>query len=278
MEDEQAVEMTDQEQDAAFEAGRQAARGDSPAVDDQVEQGSEEQQQDEAGADASADEPVLIAGLTESELKVVLAKANELDALKEKFGGETQKIYGKFGELQREIKKLSEGKPSGFTRESLKRLGEEYPEIADTLAEDLAGLTFGGSSSFDPTELTQQMKASLDGEVAALTRNFEVKLLTLKHPDWREKRATPEYQLWYGTLPPEKQAEIYTSTDGLFAAKALDEFDSWRNKGTRQKTNRLERAITPTGAPPEPSRNKLSDEAAFEAGRKEARKARGILR
>lgn len=274
LEDQEAVERTEEQINADFEFGRNAAKGivENPAVE--VVDSGEETDQEDAGADASAEpEAIVLAGLTERELKEVLAKANELDNLKASFGSETQKIYGKFGEVQRALKQLSSGNKMKLGEGGLPSLREEYPDLADALIKDLSEVSLGGATPFDSTELEQKFANKVD----ELSHKMELKVLSIKHPDFKEKTATPDYKLWLGSLPVEKRQAVMESDDGLFVSKALDDFDSWRERG-KKKTNRLDRAITPRGMPPEPSKKVLSAEAAFEAGRKATKRRLGILR
>jgi len=269
MEDEK--EATIEEQEEQFEAGRAAARGEAQKEEADL---IKEDKEDKAAGEEEAPPAKLIAGLTEEELAAVLSKANRFDDLQERFDGETRKLHGKFGELHRELKKLSEGRPGRITKESLKRISAEAgDEFAAALADDLGNLP--GGESFDSTELESRISQAMEERESKLSRSFETKLLSLRHPDWQEKRQSPEYDLWFGTLPTDRQKEIKTSVDGLFVAKALDDFDTWRKKGKTKE--RLERAIVPTGAPA-PTKETITDEAAFEEGRKAARRRLGLMR
>lgn len=292
MADEGVVERTEGEVEADFEAGRQLAMGNEevvkvelPEKPEEVEKADDTEELEvetevdeiEAGVDASADE-IVMAGLTENEIKTALAKANELDGLKESFGSETQKIYGKFGEIQRALKQLSENKGSAkLGKGSLAKLSEQYPELAELLEEDLGQASLGGASPFDSTELESRFTAQVDKRVAGITQDLNIKLLKLKHPDYQEKEQTPDYKNWLATLEPKVKADLLKSDDGLYISSKFDEFDKWRNRGAK-KTNRLDRAITPTGSPPEPKQKTLSSNEAFEAGRKATQRKLGILR
>jgi hypothetical protein len=272
------AESTEHAQDqleAAFEEGRALSRGEFP----------EESQQEEAGAQSSAK---LFAGLTEDELKPLLAKATEVDSLKEQlsqFQTETQKIYGKLGEYNRELQKLRSEKPT-IGKMEFKRLAEDYPDLAEAMAEDMAKLST--SAPIDVQAIEANIRANVLREIEAREEvrdaqyrekavQSEIEVLSSKHPDWKEKRHTTEYQLWFSTLPTDKQHHVHTTMSGREAAQALDEFDSWRDRGKNTKINRLERAVTPTGSSP-PEKTKQSDRDAFEAGRQAARKRLGIVR
>ena len=290
---EQGKELTEAERESLFQSGLAVAKG---IVADATEPEGVGAEPEGVGAEpegstgddggAPSPDPVVLAGLTETQLKEALAKANQYDALRAEIGGEHQKMYGKFGEIQKEIKRLSGGKPSKITAESLKRMSEEYPDLAEVLAEDLAGLVLEKGGSSQSTEdieaivnarLADRM-AEVTGQMAAMNQTLAVDLLTVRHPDWQEKKASTDWKLFVGTLPQERQAEVQTSQDWRVAAKLLDDFDAWQVKGKQGKTNRLERAITPSGSPPELSRKILSDEALFNEGLKSSLKQRGILR
>lgn len=275
-----------------FEAGRKAARGQILPSDDFSEKPKEPETKvtdkvtDDEGqeahegkaADDSPADPVVLAGLTESQLKTALAKAGEIDSLKEFHGGEIRKVYGKFGEIQRELSKLSDNGIGKIDAKKFAKMSEMFGEdFATALAEDLSGLT-PASNENSAKDLEEKFNNALAEKVSSLSREFEIKLLSLKHPDWKKKRDSTDYDLWFATLPAERQQEIRKSNDGLFAAKTLDDFDAWKLKGEKknEKKERLDRAITPSGSPPEPPDKQLSADAAFEEGRKAARKRMGM--
>lgn len=272
-------EKVELQAEADFEAGRKASRGDNepPAEEATPPEEVVEQSPEEDKQKAEEQSPALIAGLTEDELKQTLAKAHKFDALSAQLMQETRKIHGKFGEIQGKLKELSRGKR--ISKADLKRLSENWPEIADDLAADLESLTVGGGEP-DVMAAKEEVLREVMGQLEALN----TKMLTLVKPNWQETIATPEWDLFLGTLPPDQKEAIETTTDPAAAVKALNAFEEWANRGKKQqekrddKDKRLLRAMTPKGVAPEPSEKQKSADAEFEAGRILARKRQGLAR
>lgn len=229
----------------------------------------------------------LIAGLKESELKAILAKVNELDLLKGKLEQETQKIYGKLGEINKRTLDLGNrtSTPAKITPEMFKSIAKEFPDFAKMLAEDLSQMPLGGHSAPSVTpDMIEKVRTELANEYAEKDAQrdwaFNEKLLTLKHPDWRQARQSADYELWFATLPRERQDEVYSTSDGLAAAAALDEFKDWKTKRKTQqhKNKRLEDAVVPQGTPQNQPKETLDADAMFEKGKKQALRQRGFLR
>ncbi|MCK5606905.1 hypothetical protein KAR91_33695 [Candidatus Pacearchaeota archaeon] len=320
---EKVEEVSEKVQDAEFEAGRSVARGEEPdikvqkiletaeaeskdkakkegddgdildgaaGVDDDDNDVPDLKDGDKPKEDADGDdppaEPIVLAGLTEPELKVILAKANEFDSLKEAVGGESRKIFGKIGELNKKIASLTDQKAgSKVTLESLKNLQADYPDLAKALAKDLESLTLGAqaaSNGMGEEDINKIVESRVAGATDALSITFEKKLISIKHPDWKEVRGSDDCSLWKSTLTPEAKTKFEQSNDGLFISSQLDVFDEWvaNGKSAGKKTKnkkRLEANLTPEGAPaPTIDKSTLSEDDAFEAGRKKARESKGL--
>jgi hypothetical protein len=287
----QGTEPTAEESAAAFAAGEAAAlaemgvadAGDDSSADEilvveEPEEVTEELTPDEDAGDKPSAE-IVMAGLTEDQIKEALAKANQYDSLKSELGAETQKIYGKFGDLTRELKRLSEAKTSQSNEPvKLAKLREKYEDLAELLEADLKGHTASAPQEFDPAPLEEKIQkaradalAEVRAEIAAASKGTEIKILTMKHPAWREKTKTPEYELWKGTLPQEERDAMVKSNDGLYVASQLDKFDKWQKKSTKTKTERLSRAVTP-GGEPAPAKRQKTDDALFKEGMRNVEK------
>lgn len=268
-----SAEELEQKETEEFEAGRNAAKG----VDvDAEEKKSSDDKEPAEDADGEEVPPAFFAGLTEDELKQALAKANKFDALSEQLAQETRKIYGKFGEIQGEMKKLTSGKK--ISKESLKRLSENYPDIAEDLAADLEDLGPGDNSQMFEERLAKA-RGEMSQELQKALAERDVRMLEVAKPNWKETIAKPEWDIWLGTLPADERKAVESSPDPVVAIKALTDHEKWlgRSKDTK-KQDRLSRAITPQGQAPEPPEKTTSDAAAFEAGRKAARKRLGLMR
>lgn len=258
-----------------FESGRMAARGEiEEPKEPKAEEATTTEGEPPPAQKAEDDTPVFIAGLTELELKQALAKAHQYDALAAKVAQETGKIYGKFGEIQSKLNELASKKVGKLTR-----LSESYPDIAEDLAADLEALTVGGEAPSNDAVL-EVVNRNIEEKLRAVN----VKMLTMAKPKWKEIIATPEWDLFLGTLPNENRELIQSSPDPEVAVQALNAFEEWAGRGKKEvqkkeeKSKRLQRAITPTGTAPEPPEKQMNDDAAFEAGRAEARKRLGLVR
>ena len=190
------------------------------------------------------------------EFEELKAKAAEIDKLKER----EQRIYGTLGSLKQSIDQLrSQPRPSAtavqVTKEKFAKLGQMFPEMAELLAEDLNGVLTGvGATPADPSQFEQTFDSKLTERLQqsqqAMQQQFEAKVLTVMHPDWRQVVPSPEFQQWKQSLPEETRAELDTSWDAEFIGSKLNEFKDWKSKATQgqqAKQRRLEAAITPKG-------------------------------
>lgn len=194
--------------------------------------------------------------LTAEELADLKAKAAEIDKLKER----EQRIYGTLGSLKQSIDQLrNQPRPSAtavqLTKEKFAKLGQMFPEMAELLAEDLNGvLTGAGATPVDPAQFEQVVESKLNERLQqsqqAMQQQFEAKVLTVMHPDWRQVVPSEEFQKWKQSLPEETKAELDNSWDAEFIGSKLTEFKDWKSKATQgqqAKQRRLEAAITPKG-------------------------------
>ena len=215
--------------------------------------------------------PVL-AGLKESEIKALLAKVGDLTEYREKTEKTLQQIFGKFGDIQRQIT----GSGQTLTKreinaEALKRMNAEYPELAGLLAEDLSGV-LAGIPSAGPQTSQEQVDAHVDRAVSERVTKavdeLNEQMLSRFHRDWEDIAKSDDLKLWLGTQPQEYRGKFLESRNAAFISDGLDKFKAWREQGqgTRQKNQRrLEAAIPAKGGSPVGS-TAISDDAAFEQG------------
>lgn len=247
----ETTEVAAPESDAAFEAGFS---------------GIEEEPKPEPEP-----EPQKLQTITEDQLKELLAKAAEVDKLKER----EQRINGTLGSLKQSIDQLrNQPRPTAtaiqVTKEKFAKLSQMFPEMAEALASDLNGVLMGaGSAPVDPAQFEQVVESKLNERLQqsqqAMQQQFESKVLTVMHPDWRQVVPSPEFQQWKQSLPPEVVQELDNSWDAEFIGSKLSEFKDWKSKavqGQAQKKSRLEAAITPRGGPIAPA--KTLDDAFLE--------------
>lgn len=267
------------QEDAAMEAAFAEARGDEPPAAVEAEQSPETgEQQPEPGEEAQPEESpqVLIAGLTEDQLKAAILKAGQVDEL----NTQLRKAFGRMGELQGHIQQLRQGGGGvKLTADKLKRLSSEFPEMAEMIAEDLSEALqgSGGGAAFDPAQMDQFVTERLTASETKIHQEMEKRWLTRQHKDWQTVVNSDDFGLWVqNVLPKEEAAALGNSWDAEFISDKLSEFKSWRDAGTpnRSKENkqkRLEAAVAPTGNRGEPNATMSEDDAmeqAFRAARR----------
>lgn len=232
--------------DSDFQAGFDAARG--------IE------------SEPEPEPPKLIAGFTEDEVRALLAKAGEVDKLKER----ESKVFGTLGALRQSLDalKAQPQQQAAPMQLNLRRLQQEYPEMAESLLEDLKESMAGGTAQFDPSTVDRVV----DERLNSVTKTYELKLLSMMHKDWRTIPKSPEFEQWKGTLPPDELQVVNDSWDAISVGESLTKFKSWREQtaqSKQQRQSRLEAAVTPRGTrKPTPS---MTDEDAFVAGFKAVR-------
>jgi len=224
--EEVAVEEAAPQDDAAFEAGFAAANGDEviPPAEPEPEP-----------------EPPKMFGYTEDQFKALFEKAQEVDRLKER----EAKIFGTLGSLKQAIEARRE-QPTAtakFTKESLKRLYAEYPEMAEMLSQDLSEISIP-QSAFDPTAVESIVSKQVD----QVGKTYETKLLTVMHPDWRNVVQTPEFDGWKETLAPKDREVLENGWDAISIGERITAFKEWKSKAAQKTVSnqrRLEAAVTP---------------------------------
>lgn len=219
------VEAAAPEDDAAFEAGFAQANGETVEVEP---------------APAEPEPPKMF-GYTEDQFKELFAKAQEVDRLKER----EAKIFGTLGSLKQAIEARRE-QPTAtakITKESLKRLSAEFPEMAEMLSQDLSEIAIP-QGAFDQTVVERMVEE----RVEKVERANETKLLTVMHPDWKAVVQTPEFAGWKETLSPEDRDVLDNGWDAFSIGERLTAFKEWKSKAAQTKVSnqrRLEAAVTP---------------------------------
>ena len=269
-------------EDAAFAASFSETRGEEPTKTDAEPAPAEEPVAEgvggveapatpETAADPVVETPKLFAGLTEEQLQAALARSGSLQ-------GTVDKMAGRIGQLMQQIDSLRTNPPTTQQAQKaldlkLEKLSGAFPELANLLREDLAGLQGGGGELpvTAPAGITQEqfdtaLATRLQATQANLTEQMEVKVLTIVHPDWNKVIRTNEFALWRdNVLGPEEGNKLMFSEDSSFISQRLTEFKKWREVAvaaanptpapvvpiTSARTTRLTNAVLPvTGAKP----------------------------
>lgn len=200
---------------------------------------------------------------------------------------ELRKLHGRIGslndQLQQALKvKETEGKPAVLTPVALKRLKDEYPEMADMLEGDIADVIANlAQKKIDPEEIAAIVTKQVEVEKFAMRQES----VTDRHDTWATDcwadqiggTRTPDYAAWLMTMKPEEASAFENSQNPAFVIRKLDQFYDWKSKQAQgieavartqaEKQQRLKGAITPTGtarASPQTLSEEEAERKAFE--------------
>ena len=255
---------TEQEQheEAGFAAG---FSGEEPTVEkpEAVAGDSAEAKQVEEVKQEAAAKP--IPALTDEDIASFRAATTELSTLK----GQLRDANGRIGALNDLLKqtrehKKDEGKAPVLSAVELKRMKEQYPELAETLTADIGELMATLAKPQDKDEVSRLIKE----QVAESSFAERKQMLSDEHPDWEAIKKGEDLWKWIATLPADEASAFQNSANPLYVAKKLTVFKAWRDGATKAKDDsqeRLEAAITPRGVP-RTSKSTMSDEEAMLKG------------
>lgn len=111
------------------------------------------------------------------------------------------------------------------------QLREEFPEWAEALEKKTTGLREELKSEIDAIKSSAAPAGDIDSRLEKMRLDYEVKLLTIKHPDWRQKTASPEYQAWLAQQPDDVRDTALNSNDAMECIEILDKFDVSNKQG-----------------------------------------------
>jgi hypothetical protein len=278
----------DAQADAEFGAGFKGAHVEETRVESRpkTEPAKPDKPKVEAKAEAKVEpkveakaEPAVFYGLTETQVKTALAQAARVGDLEKQLTATHDKVFGTIGEIRQALKDLKSapaGTPVKVLKDAFKKLTENgYGDLAESLAEDFSNLPLGPQSTFDQAAYDKSVDERVNSRLLDANKEFEKKLLTIQHKDWRGIYASDYFKIWRGTLPAEAQGVLDNSWDAATLSEALDDFKVWREKAkapkqtTTASDKRLAAAVDPktTASPPAGP----SDDEAFETGFKNAR-------
>ena len=190
------------------------------------------------------------------------------------YGNELQNIRAKLAEVE----SRTERAVKSITPAQLKRLGEQYPELAEALAGDLTE-AFGHKEE-EQVKPEIKIDPQLDSikqtvyQLAAQNRLMSMRSLEAKHPDWRTtaqwtpeeipgvgsviRWKNPAFGEWVDKQSDELRAAVFNSEDPDMISEIITEFkktikpseDTSNKQPEPQKPNvqdRLKKAVLPTG-------------------------------
>jgi hypothetical protein len=197
--------------------------------------------------------------MTDDELQAVFDKARQVDDLNERLKKTHDHAFGRIGSIEGTLKELREQKPAApvpvaLNPEQFKHVSEYLDDdgLVQALVQDLSALQLGipllpnfdleARLAEDDLRFTKQQE-TLTGELSKLRQEFEMKALSIVHPDWQEQLETPEFGEWQATLKPEDRQKLDESWDSRELSKAFSKFKDWKAKKAefeRNKQNTLE--------------------------------------
>ncbi|UOF76807.1 hypothetical protein [Caudoviricetes sp.] len=274
-------------QDAAFLSGFSVVRGGdddagAKAEVQAVENQNQDQQDPQQGQMTKAEAKAILAGYTEDQIKSLLEKAGQVDAIRHSH----QKLAGQYGSALQQIQRLDAAIKSGagapqFSKEKLKKLSESFPELAEILADDLAGI-FGAqkTETADPKGPTpdplKEVSDQFSRQMAQKEETYQRKILTIMHPNWLEMVHEPEFSAFTSKLSQSEQELLNSGWDAEQIGAILTRYK--QSKSTSQqstvsstpKKDRLSAAVVPKSGARAPSGD--TEEDAFTKGFNSIRK------
>ena len=255
MEDEQLavdVATNEAEEEAAFESGFNGTDLEPAAEPEPTEAPAESQ---EAPPEHTEPEASPAQTPTMEDLMALIAEQKQ----------ETQKVrdklFGKIGELQQRID-TAKTSASGLSPKARENLESEFPELAAMLFDQTPV-----QAQQEPVQTyTPNYDLPPSVDVDAIKQEFEMKLLTRDHRDWREVVNSQEFIGWTNSLPVEVAAELATSNDSDYVSAKITEFKTWHQaqakkvEEDKKRQSRLDGAITPRGLPRAGTSNSYDDD------------------
>ena len=231
----------------------------------------QEEQQAEPEAAPEADPWEGVPAALKQTLEALQSKVSAIDTI----GNEVKQWSGRVGAIQRELqlqrnaaeqaaKTVSEAPTkqqmaeAAHDDEAWSELKDEFPEWADALEKRTGKLEKKFSEQIE--SLRQQQPQAPD--LSALRREYDQKLLTIKHPSWQQLVASPEYNEWLNKQPQDVRQKALESTDALECIEVLDQFTAAKSPVKDVVDKRKERLASSVSAPSggRPVRSKSIDD------------------
>ena len=231
----------------------------------------QEEQQAEPEAAPEADPWEGVPAALKQTLEALQSKVSAIDTI----GNEVKQWSGRVGAIQRELqlqrnaaeqaaKTVSEAPTKQQMAEAAQddeawsELKDEFPEWADALEKRTGKLEKKFSEQIE--SLRQQQPQAPD--LSALRREYDQKLLTIKHPSWQQLVASPEYNEWLNKQPQDVRQKALESTDALECIEVLDQFTAAKSPVKDVVDKRKERLASSVSAPSggRPVRSKSIDD------------------
>lgn len=261
------TEQTEQTEDisGALAQGFNSVRGIAPPTETPATK-AEEVTESPVETVAEAPAPAVLAGLTEEQVKSLLAKVSSVDQLQ----GEIRRLHGKIGELNGKLTQhpAPAAKPADApdTTESDLLEDPDFAEISKGVERRIAKAV---------AEVRQSIPAGVDvaaaiaQETARVRQELAEEALEERHEGWKDTVRSDDFALWMQTKAESVRNELASSNSPRVVSKALDEFKAWKESTVSKKQNnrdRLAAAVTPQGTTVRSGPSVLPDSAGLAAG------------
>jgi hypothetical protein len=276
MENEATQEQLDAEETAGFEAGFAGEEvSGSPAQEGEPAETPEPNSPAEGQENTTEGE-----GETQPAAEPPKYTADQVREMLTEFQNNTEgrirQLFGRMGEVNSTLQQLKQTRSAApkMPEGGLKRLSEEFPELAKSLQGDLEEiLTSMGAASAPTAPDPEALQALLTPRVDALAEEVKSRmaegLLSVYHRDWRQVCASEGFKNWVKALPPEEAEKLGSSEDPQYVGDRITDYKSWKEeqaKRATQRQKRLESALLPTGGRRDAGAVESDEEAAFIAG------------
>ncbi len=265
------ADEAEEEAEGNFDAGFESVEQTTTPANTQDKQ--EHQPQDSAQAAADALPAPKLAQITEEQFQALMRKADEVDQIRSDARRQIDTLAGHLGGMKQLVDSLKQRGP--MTAGQLKRVSQDYPELAKALQEDLREFGGAGGPAMDMAEVSRRAQAIVAQELPKELVKQEVKILRLYHRDWVDVVRSQEFTDWSRTLSPTDQHRL-AGNDGEFIADKISEFKArprpktgkQMSVPTNTRQRRLEVAVSPKGAGGHAPASAAEDdfEAGFRAG------------
>jgi hypothetical protein len=192
--------------------------------------------------------------MTDDELQAVFDKAKQVDDLNDRLKKTHDSAFGRIGSIEGTLKELRDRQSAApvqvpLSPEQFKHVKDYLDDdgLVQALVQDLSALQLGipltpnldleARFAEDEVRFAQQQQ-TLNGELSKLREEFEMKALSIAHPDWQQQLNTPEFTEWQATLKPEDQQKLSSTWDSQELSQAFTKFKDWKTKKAEFERNK----------------------------------------
>jgi len=178
------------------------------------------------------------------------------EQVRELFEQNNQRIFGKFGEVQRnlqEVRQLASAARQEYVPQNVQVTAENFGKVREEFGEEFAAALAADLASIQMHQVQTganqaQIDAYINQRLESANQQFETKLVALVHPDWNEIAQSEQFIEWKSKQPEPIQDLLTNSYDSEFIITALGAFKQQTSRKevvTKQRTDRLAAAVTP---------------------------------